>query len=287
MTLRPLARLIGRHLPPLRGKERLLRLLDDPDRCPDHPFEVAFHGMRYPGNLQRFIDWSVYYYGAYARHELTLLGDLIDRLEKRLGRRIVAYDIGANVGHHTLFLAGRCRQVVAFEPLPQNVALIEEKIARNDLENVTVVETALGDSDREATIHYPDSRRFANTGTASLLADYNANNTCERRVRVQRCDALVERDSLPPPDLVKIDVEGFEPAVLAGMAGTLADRSPAILFETSERTRCDAAARGTLALLRGYSLFALSAAGGRGDYRLTPLADSSIGVAEAVVALPG
>ncbi|MGB3542918.1 FkbM family methyltransferase, partial [Rubrivirga sp.] len=49
-------------------------------------------------------------------------------------------------------------------------------------------------------------------------------------VDVTTVDAMVE-NGFPPPDLVKVDVEGVEVAVLHGMARTLAEHRPSVLVE--------------------------------------------------------
>jgi hypothetical protein len=99
-----LLRFLGRRVP-VRGRDRLIRWLENPALLRDHPFVDDFHGYRYPGNLKRFIDWSVFVYGAYSGHELKLLADLAAGLRREREGPVVAWDIGGNIGHHTLFLA--------------------------------------------------------------------------------------------------------------------------------------------------------------------------------------
>jgi len=284
MMYRHLGRLIGRHLP-VRGTDRLLRRLDDPDAGVDHPFLEPFYGFRYPGNLRRFIDWSVYYYGAYSRYELNLLGALARSLERSLGRAPVAWDVGANIGHHTLFLAGCCRRVIAFEPLPEHIALIEEKVRINGIDCVTIEPIALGDADGEVDIHHPDPAAV-NGGTASIHADYDRQNACRSRVPLRRGDTVLREFGLPPPELVKIDVEGHEPAVLAGMAEIIADAAPLLFIETSDYAVKSVARYGGLATLLGDAEFyVVSVNRWSGDYRLTPY-DGDGGYGDALLAVP-
>ena len=54
-------------------------------------------------------------------------------------------DVGANAGHHTLFMARIADQVLAFEPFPPLQALINEKIAINYLKHVRLAPFALGE----------------------------------------------------------------------------------------------------------------------------------------------
>jgi hypothetical protein len=92
-------------------RNRLARFVHDPDRAPADEFAVPFYGQRYVGNFASFIDWSVYYFGAYSEAELELLGRI---LAVRGGG--CCLDVGANVGHHTLFLASRAASVIALSP---------------------------------------------------------------------------------------------------------------------------------------------------------------------------
>ena len=73
-----LARLIGHRawLPEgLRG--RIARLTCTADYFPSQPFEVDFFGLKYPGDLSNFLDWHVYFFGAYEMDILLLLRSLI------------------------------------------------------------------------------------------------------------------------------------------------------------------------------------------------------------------
>jgi hypothetical protein len=55
------------------------------------------------------------FYGAYAKHELILLRDITEALRAEL-MSIAFYDVGANVGQHTLFMSKFADEVVSFEP---------------------------------------------------------------------------------------------------------------------------------------------------------------------------
>lgn len=95
-----LARAIG-HLRLPVSTERIVRRLAPPGFATG-TFDVPFAGVRYRGELGSFIDWSVYFFGAYAAHELALLDRLSRRFVRQHGRLPVFADIGANVGNHTL-----------------------------------------------------------------------------------------------------------------------------------------------------------------------------------------
>lgn len=229
----PILRWIAHRLP-VKGRERFVRMFAAPGQIADHDFEVPFHGHRYPGNLNHFIDWYVYFMGAYSGDEVTLLGDVarVHRLNE--SGPVVAWDIGGNVGHHALFLASCCDRVVCFEPLAAHVASIDHKIKLNQLNNIDVHAVALGDRSGVMSLHHPDFEATDNPGTASLLAGYNLNNNIlESEVEVVVGDEFALVHDLPGPQILKIDVEGFEIPVLLGLNDVIAHHQPVILMETA------------------------------------------------------
>lgn len=98
-------------------------------------FEVDFFGARYNGNLNCFIDWTVYFYGAYEHEILCLFRDIVSA---------VFFDVGANIGHHSLFMAKHCAHVHAFEPYAAVAEKLEQKIAKNNISNIVVHQVGLG-----------------------------------------------------------------------------------------------------------------------------------------------
>jgi hypothetical protein len=140
-----------------RGQDRVLRLLLDP---------VGFWGQKYRGDLAHFIDWLVFCYGGQAMSELTVLRECVKAIRSRKPRPVLFLDIGANAGHHTLFMAGMVDQVIAFEPYPPLQALITDKIALNNLRNVSVMPFGLGDKD-DVLDYYPSETKNSGTGTFS------------------------------------------------------------------------------------------------------------------------
>jgi FkbM family methyltransferase len=126
-------------------------------------------------------------------------------------------DIGAHVGYYTLLAARRLEPgglVFAFEPSPRNYELLLANVWRNGLTNVVCLPWAV--SDRSTFIDlYVDER---NTGDNRIFGEGPGT-----RVRAVALDALPQIRS--PIDVVKIDVQGAEEAVIAGMTGLLA-RSP-------------------------------------------------------------
>lgn len=171
----------------------------------------------------------------------------------------VLWDIGANVGIHALTVR-KLRphvEVVAFEPVPITLARLVQHARDNELD-VMIIPVALGN---EAGYMPMSIRLRGNTGIASLSPWPKSQYDTTLTVPVERGDALVEKAVVPAPDVIKIDVEGFELEALHGLSKTFADtRLRAIIFETST-----AKLGAVEALLAGYG-FSVSPIGGTGSH---------------------
>lgn len=145
---------------------------------------------------------------------------------------MTAYDLGANIGYVTLLLAravGERGKVVAVEPLASNVERLREAVRLNRLENrVVVVPKAIsaGRGRGRFLVH-------ASPGMGRLDQAPGRSEGYEGAVEVEivSMDELVEKDGLPVPDVVKVDVEGAEGLALEGMRGILHKTAPILLVE--------------------------------------------------------
>jgi FkbM family methyltransferase len=138
----------------------------------------------------------------------------------------VVLDIGAHVGVYTLQAAravGPEGHVHAFEPSATTFALLEQNIALNGYLNVTAARAAVSASAGDADL----TLSVDNTGDNSLLAEQTSGRRTERVETVTIDDYLAGRSRV---DVVKMDVQGAEPAALAGAAATLAANESLILF---------------------------------------------------------
>ena len=223
-------RLLGRsEWLPLGARSRLIGLFCRSEYCASLPFEVDFFGLRYPGDLSCFSDWSVYFFGAYEKASLFYLRDL---LHDRGGE--VFIDIGANVGQHTLFMSEYARVVHAFEPWDVVRRSIEEKVKRNTLTNVKIHPVGLGERHEWLPYYAPLG---SNTGTGSFDSHHATDrNRPSGKLELVNGDEYFDANEIGNIDLIKIDAEGWEKFVLLGLRKTLARSKPTVFMEISEST---------------------------------------------------
>lgn len=132
-------------------------------------------------------------------------------------QRRTALDIGAHVGLWSRVLAYYFQQVIAFEPVPEHVACFHDNLA--DLKNVELHQIALGAVAGPVKIEITPE----NSGNAHIGKGANGIT-----VPLERLDDL----GLPPSiDFIKIDVEGFEEAVIRGGEQLIRKQQPVMVVE--------------------------------------------------------
>lgn len=246
MNIREALRSLG-HMRFLRFgvRDRVIRRFHHPDRCDSELFSVPFFGARYSGDFSTFVDWSVYYYGAYALEELRLMGDFLGAMEDP-----VVLDIGSNVGNHTLFAALHAKEVFAFEPHDAVADQLDRKIAENCLTNVTVLRFGLGESDGSVEHPLPAGHGI---GTGRFAQSSPGGQSLPMSIR--RGDSVVADLQLPRVHFVKIDSEGNEPFVLRGLKHTLHRDRPLVFFEWTQGERKLGTSCEPSLLPRGYRFY--------------------------------
>jgi len=178
--------------------------------------------------LRNPVDHERYMFGAL--HRLVKAGDAV-------------YDVGANIGMYTRFIAGQlaARSVVAFEPMLENHKLLEANIALatpDVSKKVIALRMALSDRDGEEALQIDDMMSQSATldsvshGEAAQGRKQYGLPPLTELVSTGKLDTLVAHGEVPPPDVMKIDVEGAEMQVLDGAAETIARHQPNLAIET-------------------------------------------------------
>jgi len=143
------------------------------------------------------------------------------------GMRVV--DVGANFGYYTTLLAdivGASGAVLAIEPNPDAVALLQRSVQLNGYAPYTQIRhTALGrHPDGAATLFIPESEpKNAALGTAAGRPGQ------EIEVPITNLDSVTQ--AAGPIDFIKIDAEGGEEQIIAGMEWLLSSAPPRLVLE--------------------------------------------------------
>jgi FkbM family methyltransferase len=156
----------------------------------------------------RMIAKKLILYGGYETHEMALLCSFVEPGDCVL-------DVGANIGLYSLALSravGPSGRVIAVEPDPDNLALLRRNLQANGCTNVTVVEDALGDETKDVLLYeIADNRGALSTSDIRGVGAERA-----IRVRMRRGDSVMNELGTTAR-IVKLDVEGAEPLVIAGL----------------------------------------------------------------------
>ena len=177
----------------------------------------------------------------------------------------VVFDVGANLGLHTLTFSRLAKHVVAFEPNPSLIPNLRKTIGY--LPNATLHELCLTANDETVQFHIAEWDHML-----SSLSNWTGQPTHAIDIPGRALDSLLAEGSLPNPNVLKVDVEGAELMVFRGAEKLLSEReSPrAIIFEElNSSSRNLGIADGEAADFlkrRGYSLYLIT------DDGLTPLA---------------
>jgi FkbM family methyltransferase len=154
--------------------------------------------------------------GGFEPEETKLLAELFGRAE-------VFIDVGANVGLYTLLAARRGLEVVAVEPLPENLAYLTRNLALNGFEGVEIFPVAVADKASVLPLYGGDTGASLVSGWAGASAAF------QTAVAVSTLDVLVARRFAGRRVVIKIDVEGAEARTLRG-AQLLLTQEPAPLW---------------------------------------------------------
>jgi FkbM family methyltransferase len=189
--------------------------------------DIVTHGVRMRLDLRDYIQRRIFY----ESHEPPQVAFF----KRFLKAGDVVVDVGAHVGFFTLIaasIAGSEGEVHAFEPVPSNFAALEQNVGLNGFGNVVLNRAAVGGEEGEVILGLPGE--VPDYGATSAM--YTAGGTLRSvRAPVLTLDSYLE-DHIGERGirLVKIDAEGLEPQVLAGLERRLAEAPPdAILLEVN------------------------------------------------------
>lgn len=190
----------------------------------DRPRIRARFGVKFECDLRDKLAREIYFTG-FVRRDCRVLRRLVKPGD-------VILDVGANIGYFSLLFANWLRgrgEIHAFEPFPGTVERFRRNLALNPgLERLVFLhETAMSDFVGSIAMSAPDG---GNSGCNYLSTGG------EGHVGVTTLDAFVEEQGLLRIDLIKIDVEGSEAALLRGARKTMERLRPLVMIEVNAGT---------------------------------------------------
>jgi len=221
----------------------------------DNLATVRRGGLKWRLDLSEGIDFSIYLLGSFERSTVLALQKLVRPSD-------VVFDIGANIGAHTLGLArsvGPSGRVFAFEPADFAFAKLRCNLALNpELEARTFPQQILLAAEPAETAHQGIYASWPLKKDDSVHPKHRGRLVTSRGASIDTLDGFVERQGIDRLNLIKIDIDGHELPVLQGGLEVLTRFRPILVIEMSPYVHAENhhSFAALVALLRdgGYSL---------------------------------
>ena len=180
------------------------------------------------------IDRHILSEGLFEKGVINLLADVI----KRSGHRGLWIDIGANIGNHSVSLAGLFEKGVAVEPHPVLFKILTANILRNNLSHLECHNFGLASEPMQATLAEPaDNHSIARVKERSQLPPETfglSNEQFGNEYSIELKPALHFVEQFGPlldQATIKIDVEGMEQEIITAILPLLKQYKPIVGFE--------------------------------------------------------
>jgi FkbM family methyltransferase len=235
-----------RKWPITEGKKQAVAVFMD-SIVPDVPMQLSImkDGFYLHLNTSNIEHLHMFLYGQHdERYEVKIMKKLIKKED-------VIWDIGSNIGFYTVLFSKLANKgkVVSFEPASRTYEILLKQISVNSADNIVPNNFALGDEQGSKEFYYEDAALAQ--GTASF---FEMSGRQHEKVQVETIDTL---NKTVLPDIIKLDVEGYEEQVLIGGAIFFKENSPVIMielkhFDKDTRKRVEGIIREF-----GYSIYAI------------------------------
>lgn len=175
------------------------------------PKQVEIHGATVVLNPTDPVVSGALHFGVYEKAETRFF-------QSACRDGMTFLDVGANLGYYTALAAravGPNGRVLAVEPDPDSFGYLEQTIAANAVGNVEAFPVAASDAPAILPLYISTDNR----GDNRLYASDGERPQVE--VKARPLDALLRDNKIDTVDLIKIDVQGYEPKVIAGLRETI------------------------------------------------------------------
>jgi FkbM family methyltransferase len=213
---------LWKHLPSFKGKKSLIKALHKKqiENAQEVVFRCNYDLLFLVPNLIENISFDLFFEGIYEKK-------LVDFILKDLPQNGIFVDVGANIGSISLFVARKRPDVTvyALEASPHIYAYLRKNIDQNNLLNIHAWNLAIH---RENDLNLDFFAPHDKFGKGSFAQVFEC---IPEKVKTIRMDRFFDQHNVKP-DLIKVDVEGFEAMIFESMGDYLiSEPRPKIVFE--------------------------------------------------------
>lgn len=157
--------------------------------------------------------------------------ELLNKWKRYLSDSKVVFDVGANLGNHTLFWAKKLNTdvIYSFEPYIPNFERLLHNVQNNLLDNVYPINKAIGKKEGYTCVKEFHEDNYGGT-------TLNEEIQSEGEIEVITIDSFVKEKKIESVDFIKIDTEGYEVSVLDGAQKTISKYYPDLWIEVNSQT---------------------------------------------------
>lgn len=157
--------------------------------------------------------------------------ELLNKWKRYLSDSKVVFDVGANLGNHTLFWAKKLNTdaIYSFEPYIPNFERLLHNVQNNLLDNVHPINKAVGQKEGYTCVKEFHEDNYGGT-------TLNEEISSDGEIEVITIDSFVREKNLESVDFIKIDTEGFEISVLDGAKKTISKYYPDLWIEVNSQS---------------------------------------------------
>lgn len=188
----------------------------------------------------KFIGASIEKFGSWAADDIEVIKNIIDVLLLSKSH-VRVYDVGANIGTHTVALArhfGNSIVLRSFEAQRHMYYLLCGNVALNGLDNVVCHHAAVSDgSANTMDVIMPNYNTLNNFGGLELMHAHNSDNDSMVKDASETVPCLCLDSFKESVDFVKLDVEGMECQALAGAELLISKSKPVCFVEVLKSDR--------------------------------------------------
>jgi FkbM family methyltransferase len=187
--------------------------------------KIGSNSFKINTDYDKYVETKLFWKGVNAHYE-KMSYDLWINLSKKAN---VILDVGANTGIYSLMTktVNPSAQVYGFEPMPD---VYRQFLANEKLNNFGIhcLELAASNEDGTADIYTNPTEQLY---TSTLNSENTVENSIKTTIKTITLKTWIEQNNIKNIDLMKVDVESFEPQVMEGMGEYLKQMRPTMLME--------------------------------------------------------